>query len=54
MDLPNIGYVRILIGMDGNAWYAVKENFINLQESKSGWGNSPSKALVDLLRQFPH
>jgi len=34
--------------MDGNAWCAVLPDFINLQESPSGWGDTPSEAMKNL------
>jgi len=35
--------------MDGTAWCAVRKGFINLQESESGWGETPTTALDDLI-----
>lgn len=35
--------------MDGTAWCAVMPDFINLQESPSGWGDTRAAAAADLL-----
>ena len=40
---------KIIIQADGNMYCAVFEDFINLQESISGWGESPMIALSNLL-----
>lgn len=37
--------LNIEIGLDGNAWYAHYAEFINLQESPCGFGNSPQEAM---------
>ena len=38
--------------VDGNKWCAVyHEDFINLQESPAGFGNSVSEAVEDLMFQ---
>lgn len=34
---------------DGNAWCAVKPDFVNLQESDAGFGNTPEAATKELL-----
>ena len=36
---------KITIQMDGNAWCATREGFINLQESNAGFGMTPQEAL---------
>lgn len=39
----------INIFLDGNAWCATRDGFINLQESNAGFGNTPHKAVLDLI-----
>lgn len=36
--------------MDGNSWCAVKSDFINLQESPAGFGDTPEEARANLKR----
>ena len=36
--------------LDGNMWCAVRSDFIYLQESDVGFGESPAKAVEDLNR----
>ena len=36
--------------LDGNAYCAVFPDFANLQESESGWGDTPEAARIDLRR----
>ena len=38
--------------MDGNHWQCVFGDFINLQESPAGFGNTQIEALVDLNKKF--
>ena len=38
--------------MDGNQWCAVEDDFINLQESCAGFGNTETEALVDFIKQL--
>jgi len=52
MDLPRIGNVKILIGKDGSSWYAVFEDFENIQESLIGFGEGPLDALNNLLDEL--
>lgn len=35
--------------MDGDAWCATADNFVNLQESDAGFGSTPVEALQNLL-----
>lgn len=35
--------------MDGNAWLATRSDFVDLQESLSGFGATPVEALNDLI-----
>lgn len=35
---------------DGSAWCAVGADFINLQESDAGFGDTPVEALAELLK----
>jgi len=37
--------------MDGDAWCATKDGFINLQESKAGFGKTPKEAVAQLEQQ---
>lgn len=41
----------IVCFLDGNKWCAVRINFVNIQESISGWGGSPEEAIKDLLKE---
>jgi hypothetical protein len=41
---------RIIIQKDGNAWFAYRFGFINLQESDAGCGDTIQEAVDDLLR----
>lgn len=45
-------YLGIDIGMDGNAHYARKKDFVNLQESPCGFGDSYLEAMSDLANQL--
>jgi len=47
---PNWWNTGIQVYMDGNSWCAVYEDFINLQESVAGFGDTPSEAVTDLRR----
>lgn len=38
----------IVVRMDGNAWHAYKKGFKNLQESISGFGETPKDAVINL------
>lgn len=37
--------------MDGNMWCCTRPDFVNLQESLSGFGTSRLNAVKDLIRQ---
>lgn len=37
------------VKLDGDQWCAYRDDFINLQESISGWGSTPDKAVDDLI-----
>ena len=39
---------------DGNKWCCVNGDFVNLQESPAGFGNTFDEALSDLKRFLPH
>jgi hypothetical protein len=45
---PIHGGPRERVFMDGNAWCAVKPDFINLQESHAGFGNTREEAIAAL------
>lgn len=42
------GGPRIRTFKDGNAWCAVKPDFVNLQESDAGFGDTPEAAIKEL------
>ena len=48
----------VLLLMDGNKWSAKFGDHINLQESNTGWGNTPLEAVIDLCqstkKEFDH
>jgi len=37
--------------MDGNAWCATRPDFINLQESLAGFGDTEQEAIANLVEQ---
>jgi hypothetical protein len=39
------------IRRDGAAWFATRSDFVDLQTSPAGFGETPVDALVDLLRE---
>jgi len=39
------------VRFDGNQWCATMPGFINLQESNAGFGDTPSDAIADLIKQ---
>ncbi len=43
-------YVGARLFMDGNAWCATKNDFVNLQESPAGLGPSAREALTNLAK----
>lgn len=43
--------IGVTLFRDGNAWCAVRANFVNLQESHAGFGDTRKEALADLVRQ---
>lgn len=45
---PIHGGPKIRYCMDGNMWCATRADFINLQESNAGFGETKEAALVDL------
>ena len=45
---PAHGGPRVRTFMDGNAWAAVKPDFINLQESAAGFGDTKEEAIAAL------
>lgn len=49
---PSWWNTGIHVKKDGNAWCAHHSDFTNLQESVSGWGESPGEAVKNLLN--PH
>jgi hypothetical protein len=49
---PSHGGPRVRTFMDGTAWCAVKPDFINLQESKAGFGDTRGQAIAQLGSQL--
>jgi len=51
-----INYLGAKLSKDGNEWCVTRGDFINLQESPSGFGNTPMDALTNLLNNsgFKH
>lgn len=45
------GGPRSRVFLDGNAFCAVFPDFVNLQESESGWGDTAEAARIDLMRK---
>lgn len=45
--LPNESGIQVK--KDGNQWCATQADFINLQESPAGFGDSPKEAIEALL-----
>ena len=41
---------HVLLSMDGNQWCATEKDFINLQESDAGFGDTMEDAIEDLRR----
>lgn len=41
----------IIIQKDGDMWCAIRNSFINLQESLAGFGNTVEEALTNLLKE---
>lgn len=46
------GYLGIELGMDGNAYYARRSDFENLQESLIGFGDSYLEAISELAKEL--
>ena len=42
--------ITVKICLDGNAWFATYDDFIDLHESPAGFGNTPSEALKGLIK----
>lgn len=42
----------VLLSMDGTAFCATKKDFVNLQESPAGFGDSYLEAMADLCKQL--
>lgn len=39
------------VRLDGNKWCATNPDFINLQESPAGFGDTPEEAIADLAKE---
>ncbi len=48
---PSWWNTGVSVQMDGNAWCATREGFINLQESDAGFGDSILESVEELLRE---
>lgn len=48
---PSWWNTDINVQLDGNAWSATRDGFINLQESHAGFGDTPQEAVDNLLRE---
>ena len=46
-DFPADAFVLV---RDGTKWSAVRPNFVNLQESPAGFGDTPDEAMNALVR----
>lgn len=46
------GRAGITLGKDGSAWCAKRLDFVNLQESPAGFGDSPVEAIAELLKSI--
>ena len=44
--------MEFILGQDGNQKTAVKRNFIDLQKSPCGFGNTDKEAIYDLCSQL--
>lgn len=44
--------IGVIIKIDGTSWCAHKKNFLNLQESDSGFGDNKLKAMADLAKKL--
>jgi len=48
---PNHGGPDARVFLDGNSWCAVHPDFVNLQESPAGFGNTPEDARKALIQE---
>ena len=46
------GYVDVRLRRDGSAWCATKRDFVNLQESPCGFGDTPLEAIEGLCHEL--
>ena len=49
-DVPDWWDKNINVALDGNAWCAYDDDFIDLQESIAGFGDTPRDAVRDFIR----
>jgi len=42
--------INIIFRLDGNQWCCFYDDFIDLQQSSAGYGDTPDVALVDLIQ----
>lgn len=45
-------HVGATIQMDGSAWFATRADFINLQESPAGFGDTPVETFAELAKEL--
>lgn len=50
--MPDWWNTGVNVMKDGNKWFAHGVEFINLQESISGWGKTPREAVEDYLKEL--
>ncbi len=46
---PDWWQTQVNVFLDGNAWCATLDGFVNLQESVAGFGKTPAEAVANLL-----
>lgn len=44
--------IEYQVTMDGNAWVCHGPNFVNIQESIVGWGDTEEEAIIDYCRAY--
>ena len=42
---------NVILKMDGNQWCATYDDFINLQESPAGFGDTQDEAILNLIKE---
>ena len=49
---PAIPHQAVCFFQDGNMWCCVHGDFVNLQESPAGFGNTPQEAMDALIKEI--